>query len=83
MNRTLSEYNRNRLPLRGDNERLPPWGNRERMPPRDDGHRECIVEIQTIVEGFFGGGVSAFSRKAYARKVRYKEVFMVDRAPNR
>ncbi|XP_042974738.1 uncharacterized protein LOC122306375 [Carya illinoinensis] len=40
-----------------------------------------IGEIQIIAGGFAGGGVSTFSRKAYARRVRYEKVYVTNRAP--
>ncbi|XP_042958056.1 uncharacterized protein LOC122293571 [Carya illinoinensis] len=53
---------------------------RARSPPKGDRNRVPIGEIKTIAGGFAGGGISTSSRKAYARKVRYEEVFVADRA---
>ncbi|XP_042950285.1 uncharacterized protein LOC122282398 [Carya illinoinensis] len=45
---------------------------RARSPPKG--------EIKTIAGGFVGAVISTSSRKVYAWKVRYEEVFMADRA---
>ncbi|XP_042954678.1 uncharacterized protein LOC122291097 [Carya illinoinensis] len=52
---------------------------RARSPPRGDRNRALIGEIKTIAGGFAGGGISTSSQKAYARKARYKEVFVASR----
>lgn len=48
--------------------------------PRDQ-DQAPLGEINTIVEGFASGGVTASSRKAHTRTTRYHEVYMADKPP--
>ena len=45
-------------------------GSKEEFPPTDQGHEVPVHdEINTILEGFSGGGGSASKRKEYTREV--------------
>lgn len=50
------------------------WRRQDRAP---------MKEIQTIVGSFTRGGITRSSRKAYARQMRYKEVYLVEIAQKR
>lgn len=55
----------------------------DRDEPRQNLNRgeAPLGEIDTIAGGFVEGRTSASSRKAHARRARYKEVYTTDRSP--